>query len=152
MVLLRLRPRPTPWTGCPHVQSCRTINSTSLERRAAWPPWSRCFCRFYRLVWCCGSLLVTSRDCCMLIAVGTKKLKEGLGMLPSGPPWPAPHPLTKMVVHTGMGLPNQLRTRRVLQGCIWDFLQLPKLIPQWLSLSEKLPALENAQERLQRSA
>jgi hypothetical protein len=25
------------------------------------------------------------------IAVGTKKLKEGLGMLPSGPPWPAPH-------------------------------------------------------------
>jgi hypothetical protein len=38
-------------------------------------------------------LLVTSRS--SYVAVGTKKLKEGpargLGMLPSGPPWPAAH-------------------------------------------------------------
>jgi hypothetical protein len=43
-------------------------------------------------------LCLSSRDVTrsLYVAVGTKKLKEGpargLGMLPSVPPWPAPHP------------------------------------------------------------
>jgi hypothetical protein len=58
---LILRPRPrTSWTGHPHDGSRWSINSTSLEWRAARPPWLRCFCQFLCVVADCRISLSSS--------------------------------------------------------------------------------------------
>ncbi len=91
----------------------------SLERRAARPPWLRCFCWFCRF----GVVLwLSSRDITRLsyVAVGTINLKEGpargLGMLPTVPPWPAPH-LWSAWGNIPIGLGNEVIRRCILDAC-----------------------------------
>ena len=76
-----------PWTGRPHVRSCKTIKSTLLEGQAARPPWLQCFAG------CCGVVALFSwrHEIVVCNCWYKNNLEKRITMLLSGPPWRAPH-------------------------------------------------------------